>query len=487
MKRLSGWDALLLASETPNVHQHTLKIAVVDTSQFEGEPTFAAFGEKFRSRLGDLDPFRYELVAVPLNLHRPMWREDAEVDFDYHVRRVTVPAPGGRRGLDELVGQIASTPLDRSRPLWQLYYAEGVAEDRVAVIGKVHHALADGVASANLMARAMEWPGYDHGETPPVEADDPPTARQLLRSAARDHLRQLKELPAAVRDGAAGVYQLQRRARRRRGNPELAHLFTPPRTFLNRKLSAGRTFATATLSLEEVKATGKHLDATINDMVLAIAAGGLRQLLVDYQGRADQALIASVPASSDTSADRITGNELSTMLVSLPVQLDDPLERLRLIRASTRIAKEDIALLGPKTVGELLDYVPPLAMRATFRWMARREAPNQLFNVIVSNVPGPRQRGRIAGAVVTEIYSVGPLAAGAAMNVTVWSYVDQLNISVLSDDRAFDDTHDATEAFSSAFSELRRAASLPEATTNLATALPRARPDRTRLAARPDR
>jgi diacylglycerol O-acyltransferase len=155
VKRLSGWDALLLYSETPNVHQHTLKVAVVDISEFQGDPSFEVFRETLRSRLPVLEPLRYQLVAFPLR--RRMWREDADPDLGYHVRPVTVPAPGGRRELDEVIGAIASTPLDRSRPLWEIYYAEGMADQRIAVIAKVHHALADGVASANLMARGMEW------------------------------------------------------------------------------------------------------------------------------------------------------------------------------------------------------------------------------------------------------------------------------------------------------------------------------------------
>jgi diacylglycerol O-acyltransferase len=148
------------------------------------------------------------------------------------------------------------------------------------------------------------------------------------------------------------------------------------------------------------------------------------------------------------------------------------------IQTSTRIAKEDNELLGPTTVGQWLEFVPPVAVRTTFRWTSRREAPNQLFNVIVSNVPGPRQRGRIAGALVTELYSVGPLAAGSAMNMTVWSYADQLNISVLSDDQTLRDTHDATDSFIRSFAEIREAAGLGETTSEVATALPQARPDR---------
>ncbi|BCI55836.1 diacylglycerol O-acyltransferase [Mycolicibacterium litorale] len=458
MKRLSGWDVLLLNSETPNVHQHTLKVAVVDTSEFEGEASFEVFCQTLRSRMHLLEPLRYELVDIPLRLHRPMWRENADVDLGYHVRRVRVPAPGGRRELDGLVGEIAGTPLDRSRPLWELYYAEGLADGRVAVIGKVHHALADGVASANLMARAMEWPDAAPGEAAPDAAPARVSTGALLRGAVGDHARKLTELPDVVRGSALGIHRLRRRSRQRRTHPDLARQFDPPPTFLNHKLAPARGFASATVSLVEAKEVSKHLGVTLNDLVLASAAGGLRELLLTYDGRADDPIIASVPAATDTSRDRVTGNALSTMLVSLPVHVDDPLEQVRLTRLAAGIAKENHDLLGPGTVGRWLEYVPPTVLRTVFGWTSRRRAPNQLFNVIVSNVPGPRRRGRIAGAVVTEIYSVGPLAAGSAMNITVWSYVDQLSISVLTDGETLADPHEATEAMTRAFSRIRGAA-----------------------------
>jgi diacylglycerol O-acyltransferase len=457
VKRLSGWDVLLLSSETPNVHQHTLKVAVVDTAGFEGEPTFEAFREVFRAKLPLLEPLHYELVSTPLRLHRPIWREDADVDLNYHLRRVQVPAPGGRRELDAVIGTIASEPLDRRRPLWQFHYAEGLTDNRVAVIGKVHHVLADGVASANLLARVMEWPD---GEAPDDQAPKhlpSPTTRDVLFFAARDHISRLRTLPSAVRDGVVGGYRLQRGARQRRRDPDLAARFKPPPTFFNRKPTAARTFASATLPLADVKETSKKLDVTINDLVLTTVAGALRRLLLMYGESADAPLIASVPATTDTSPERIAGNALATMLVSLPVHIDDPIEQLRLIRTSTRIAKEDHLLLGPTLVGRWLEFVPPTLTGAVFQRMSRSEAPNKLFNLIVSNVPGPRDYGRIAGAVVTEFYSVGPLAAGAALNVTVWSYVDQLSVSVISDDATLNDTHEVTSAFVDAFTRLQEA------------------------------
>ncbi|WP_396923352.1 wax ester/triacylglycerol synthase family O-acyltransferase, partial [Mycolicibacterium sp.] len=157
MKRLSGWDAFLLYSETPNVHMHTLKIAVIALDDL-GDRTFGVeeFRQVLHGRLYKLEPFRYQLVDIPFKFHHPMWRENCDVDLEYHVRPWRVRAPGGRRELDEAIGEIASTPLDRSRPLWEMYLVEGLANGRIAVVGKIHHALADGVASANLLARGMD-------------------------------------------------------------------------------------------------------------------------------------------------------------------------------------------------------------------------------------------------------------------------------------------------------------------------------------------
>ena len=147
MKRLNGVDALMLYSETPEIHMHTLKIGVLDVSDLEGGYSFDLFRHIAYPRLLAMAPLRHQLVDVPLKLHHPMWVVNDDIDFDYHVRQARVPAPGGRRELDQLIGEIASTPLDRSRPLWEMYIAEGLADNRIAIIHKVHHVLADGVAS----------------------------------------------------------------------------------------------------------------------------------------------------------------------------------------------------------------------------------------------------------------------------------------------------------------------------------------------------
>lgn len=470
MKRLNGMDAMLLYSETPNLHTHTLKVAIIDAADFGGEFTFDLFRRTIARRLHLLDPLRYRLIDIPWRLHHPMWLEDCPVDLDYHLRRVAVPAPGGRRELDQVIGEIASTPLNRGKPLWEFHFAEGMADNRFALIGKVHHTLADGVASANLLARLMDLAGptQDERDKPP-ESCEAPTRTQLLKEAQLDHFKNIAELPSLVADTARGVRRLRRRAGQRRANPDLAKPFHAPPTFLNHVVSPVRTFATATLSLAEVKETAKHLGVTFNDVVLTISAGGLRELLLRYDGRADRPLLATVPIATDKS-DRITGNELGGLMVSVPVHVDDPLQRARLTAEATSRAKENYDLLGPTVQGRFLEYLPPPLAPSLFRAQSKRADHNRLMNVAISNVPGPRQRGHIGGAPVSEIYSVGVLSAGSAFNMTVWSYVDQVDIAVLSDDGTFTDTHEATDAMVHAFDELRSACALPPATT-VATAM----------------
>jgi len=476
VKRLNGMDAMLLYSETPNLHTHTLKVAIISAAEFDGDFTFDLFRQTIQRRLHLLDPLRYRLVAIPWKLHHPMWLEGCDVDLDYHLRRVQVPSPGGRRELDQVIGEIASTPLDRDHPLWEFHFAEGMADDRFALIGKVHHTLADGLASANLLARLMDLTGSEQSERADYTTCEPPSRAELLRAAGRDHAAHVAALPGLVRDAAQGFARVRRNNRERTDHPDMAKMFKLPPTFLNHVVSPGRTFATASLSLAEVKETAKHLGVTFNDIVLSMAAGGLRELLLRYDGRADRPIIASVPVATDRSADRITGNEISGLPVSLPVHIDDPLARVRLTSLAASLAKEDNELLGPKLHGRMMEYLPPPLAPALFRWQSKRTARSPIMNVAVSNVPGPRERGHLGGAPVNEIYSIGILSAGSAFNMTVWSYVDQLDISILSDDRTFDDVHEATDAMIHGLAEIRRAAGLPAELSTVGTAMAPTRP-----------
>jgi len=472
MRRLNGVDALMLYTETPEIHMHTLKIGVLDVSDVDGGFSFDVFRRVAYPRLRAMAPLRHQLVEVPLKLHHPMWVVNDDIDFDYHVRRARVPAPGGRRELDQLIGEIASTPLDRSRPLWEMYVAEGLADDRIAVIHKVHHVLADGVASANQMAKVMEpyQPPSDIGVS---DGSDPAWTRaDLLKAAGRDHVRLIRKLPRLVSETAAGVSRVRRRSRERGQHPDLARNFAPPDCFINHVVSPGRRFATAPLALADVKEASKQLSVTLNDVVLATAAGALRRLLLRYDGRADAPLIAGVPVSYNTSPERLVGNEFTYMTPSIPVHIDDPLERVRVTSMATTIAKENNQLLGPTLLPAWLSYLPPALAPRFFRMQARRMESASVMNLTISNVPGPRERGCIEGATISEIYSVGPVVTGSGLNITVWSYVDQLAISVITDDLTLDDPHEATDAMLDAFIEIRTAAGLSAELTAVGDALP---------------
>ena len=461
MKRLNGLDAMLVYSETPQIHTHTIKLGIFDVSGLRDGYTFEAFRRVMAARMLGLAPMRYRLVDIPFKFHHPMWQENSPTDTYDHISRVVVASPGGRRQLDDLVGQIAAVQLPRDRPLWHLYVAEGLAGNQVAVILKMHHALADGVASANLITAALLAPDVLEQVGRTLQPDVVPSRRELLRDALHDHLRQLARTPKLVWDTAVGISRVHTRFRARRKQPRPARPITPPPCFLNHVVTPERRFATASLALPEVKSTCKNLGVTINDAVLAMTAGALRTLLLNYDGNADTPLIAGVPVSLDKSPERLSGNAFGYMLPPLPVHIADPAERLALTATASRNAKENFRLSGPTLLASWLEYLPPPMSPAMFRWQSRRLNSGTVMNLTVSNVPGPRETRNVDGAEITEIYSVGPLAAASGMNVTVWSYIDQLNISVLTDDITVDDAHEMTDAMIDSFREIQAIKALP--------------------------
>ncbi len=470
MKRLTGWDAFLLYSEAPNVHMHTLKIAIVELSAI-GDRSFGVdeFRRVIEGRLHMLEPLRYQLVDIPFKFHHPMWRENVDVDLDYHIRPLTLPAPGGRRELDDAIAEIAGTPLDRSRPLWEMYYVEGLEGNRIAVVNKIHHALADGVAAANLLARGMDLGPGPADEGALYETDPAPTKSELVRTAFRDHFRHLAQVPSTIAYTVAGINRVRRSTRRLA--PDLTRPFTPPPSFMNHVLTPERRFATASLSLADIKETKTALGVSINDLVLALSAGALRKLSLHYDGHAEHPLLASVPVSFDFSSERISGNYFTGVMMPVPIHLSDPLERVRQAHADAILAKESNHLIGPELVSRWSNYMPPAAMEAAFKRLSAIDGQNKVLNLNISNVPGPRERGRVGGALVTELYSVGPITAASGVNITVWSYVDQLNISVLTDCDSVDDAHEVTSAMVEELVEIRRAAGLSEQLTAVENAL----------------
>src|SRR5262245_44406797 len=295
-------------------------------------------------------------------------------------------------------------------------------------------------------------------------ATDPEPGRsELVRTAFADHLRQIRRLPGVMRYTAEGIGRVRRSSKKL--SPELTRPFTPPPSFMNHRVDAQRKFATATLALADVKQMAKQLGVTINDMVLGISAGGLRRGCLKSDGHAEHPLLASVPVSFDFSPERISGNYFTGVMMVVPIQLDDPLARVQAVHEAAVDAKEAHHLLGPELVSRWSAYFPPAPAEWLFRWLASKDGQNKVLNIPISNVPGPREPGRVGDALVTEIYSVGPLTMGSGLNITVWSYVDQLNVSVLSDGATLLDPHELTDAMIDAFVEIRRAAGLSDELT----------------------
>jgi diacylglycerol O-acyltransferase / wax synthase len=439
---------MMLYSEAPNVPMHTVKVAIVDAPN-TGSFSVDTVRSVLQRRLHRFEPMRRILVETPYAFHRPIWRQNCPVDLTYHVRPLQLPAPGGRRQLDAAIARLIEQPLDRARPLWEIYVVDGLADGRIAVITKIHHALADGVASANLLAGALDRPeAFDT-----AEFDPPPSRTRLLCDAIRDHLRQIAELPSLLRYTGAGVRRLRRT--RRTGSEGRVKA---PECFMNHRLTSRRQFATASMPFAEAKLVTRQLDCTINDLILAMSAGAVRKLRLRYDGRSDAPLVAMVPVCLDSSPGRSAGNNFTQIAVALPADIADPLHRVKHSHDAAIAAKRLHTIQGPELWTRWFDYMPPGLARMLSGWMARTDTHNKMQNLVVSNVRGPRELVTVAGTQIAEFYSVGPLVAGSGLNITVWSYANQLNISVLADAATLTDAHEVTEAMIREFAQISAAA-----------------------------
>lgn len=482
MERLTGLDAGFLYMETPTLHMHTIKVAVLDPRDTAPtdttDPGTDLWIDFVRAQVGRrmdrLPPLRRRMVEVPLGFHHPVWIEDPDFDIEFHVRRVVVPSPGGPRELDGVVADVAGRPLDRSRPLWEMHVCEGLADGQVGVIVKIHHSVADGVAAAALLANVMAFdPAEDHAETgaPATVSDwkgEPiPGSGQLLRDAFLDHLRQLTSLPMLLMRTLGNVVAL---LRHKRGSDVSTPkpVIDAPRTSFNNALTPHRAFATTSLSLAEVKRIKNVFGATVNDVILASTGGALRAYLAERGELPDRPLLAGVPISSDKPEDdvRLSGNKVSNLFTSLATDIPDPVRRLEVIHDVTAEAKVMQNLLGVETMQQWVQYTPPRPYAWAVRQWSRYRVADQLpppINAVVSNVPGPRQPLYAGGARLEHLYSVGPILEGIGLNVTVWSYLDRLDVGILACREGLPDAHRIADLLHEAIAELGAAADAREA------------------------
>jgi WS/DGAT/MGAT family acyltransferase len=461
-ERLPGVDAGFLYMETPTQHMHTLKIAFLDVSSGARPYSYDVLEKGLAARLHLLPPFRRRLQHVPLRLHHPLWVEDRDVDLADHLHRVVVAAPGGQAEVEDAIARFAGTPLDRSKPLWEIAVLEGLADGRIAVVAKMHHAIADGVAASALLANVMDV--AQPLEPVPFDAERLPPKHHLLLDALRALLHQLARLPALLVHTIRSVRLLAVRRRDMDVQPPRPILDTPRVSFTG-AITARRSFAMKALSLEDFRAVRKAFGVSFNDVVLAVVAGALLRWLDAHDEHPDRPLTAGVPVATDgpDAPPRIAGNRVSNMFTSLCTDVADPGERLLAIAKVTDAAKVVQETLGLDMLQNWVQYTPPLPfmgfMRAYSRLRAadRHRAP---FNVVVSNVPGPREPVYVGGARLTDLYSVGPILEGIGLNITVWSYCDEMAFSAIACPDTFDDLRSLVAGLEPALDELRAAARL---------------------------
>lgn len=468
MERLSGMDATFLYVETQAGHMHVAMVGIYDVSTMPGGYSFEKFREHIRSRLHLVPPFRRRLVEVPFQFHHPVWIEDPDFDLDNHVRRTTAPAPGGRRELAQVASEIASVPLDRSRPLWEAWVIEGLKHDRVGFVCKIHHAAIDGASGAEIMTALYDLEP-DPAPTEPVEvvAEHVPSNVELLSYAAMSKVRRATNavplVTRTLRSASNLVGTIIDKSK-----PHGAVPLTAPHTPFNLSIGARRATSFARIPLDETRAVKDALDVKVNDVILEVCAGTLRRYLKLHDALPEESLIAVCPVSVRVEEEKGSqGNKVSAMFASLATQIDDPAERLEAIRKSTEGAKEDHKALGARTLTDWAEWAAPrtfgLAAR-TYSSMGLADHHRPIHNLVISNVPGPPFPLYLAGAELVAAYPMGPIMDGAGLNITVLSYRDHVDIGFLADAALVPDIWEVAAQVRPAFEELKQLAGLTDPT-----------------------
>lgn len=431
MRVMSGLDARFLFSETPSAHMHTLKVAVVDVSARSEPLTPERLLALLETRLERMPVLRRRVVPVPHGLGNPVLIDDPDFDLRRHIRHVSVAPPGEARELSDVVAGIASVPLARDRPLWELTVVDGLAGGQVGFVMKIHHSLADGGAAVALLMNAFVLDDAD-AVLEPFHPEPVPSDRELYRLAAPSAARALASIPALCVQTVHGLRD-ERAARHRESVPVLGP-FAGPRTPFNVSLGPERTFATLTLAIEPMTSAKYVAAASLNDVFLAVCAGGLRRYLSRTGDLPRKSLVASVPVATQTDGARLSGNHVDNLFVPLHTDVGDPVVRLRAIHASASAARRVRRALGTGLFERRAELTPPLLYTAATRsWAATGLAAHVRppLNLVASNVTGPRTPLALDGGVITALYSSGPILEGIGLNITAWSYIDTLYVSLL--------------------------------------------------------
>jgi diacylglycerol O-acyltransferase len=458
MQRLSGLDASFLYLETSDQPMHVCSIMELDTSTMPGGYTFDRLRDALSLRIRAMPQFREKLANSRLNLDHPVWVDDNNFDIDRHLHRIGLPPPGGRAELSEICGHIASLPLDRRRPLWEMWVIEGVAgtdchrDGRIGVMIKVHHAGVDGVTGANLMSQLCTTEA-DAPAPDPVDGVGGASgweiaAGGLVRFASRPlHLANV--VPGTVSSVVGTLL-------RAREGQTMARPFAAPRTVFNARISGRRNVALAKLDLEDIKTVKNHFGVKVNDVVMALVSGVLRQYLAERNALPDTSLVATVPVSVHGKSDRPGRNQVSGMFSSLQTHIADPVERLKAIAEANSVAKQHSSAIGATLLQDWTQFAAPAVFGIAMRVYARtRLTEMPVHNLVVSNVPGPQIPLYMLGCEVKAMFPLGPIFHGSGLNITVMSLNRNLDVGLISCPQLLPDLWAMADEFAIGMQELR--------------------------------
>ncbi len=482
MRQLTSLDAQFLALEDGRTHGHVSVLSIYDARTVTGRRLDAELiRELITRRLPLLPPFRWRLAPVPFDLDYPYWVDDSDFDVEYHVREMALPEPGDQHQLADQISRIIARPLDRARPLWEVYVIHGLGDGGVAILTKMHHAAVDGVSGAEVMSVLLDGTAQPREVPPmaPAAAEKYPTQWEMLgrgllgmwrqpvravRVSART-LPHLDEVPTLR--ALPGIKAIARHGRRVKrvinvrsdGGVLEGSDLVAPRTRFQGRVSSHRRVAFGSLSLDEVKAIKTEFGCTVNDVVVTLCASALRSWLISQDELPAEPLVAFVPVSVRTPEQVGTyGNRVSVMIAELPTDEPDPLERLRRVSATMSAAKERHRALPASLLQDANHFVPPAmfarAARVTSR-VATLPAVQSAVNVAISNVPGSPTTVYCGGAEQRETYPISGVLDGIGLNITVFSYRDALGFGIVADREQLEDPWPLLDAMRDALDELR--------------------------------